>query len=66
VLSESTALGSSLPSVVGGVRAGSHGVRALGVGNVNRLAGPPGSWIQAGLHLRFVPVVLLNPLIVWH
>jgi hypothetical protein len=60
-----SALGSSLPTVVDRVRAGGRDVSALRVGCASRLAGTPGSSVQAGLHLLLVLVVLLDPLTAW-
>jgi hypothetical protein len=61
-LLEKAALGSSLPTVVGRVRAGGCDVSTLGVVCASRLAGTPDSSMQAGLHLPLMRVLLLNPL----
>jgi hypothetical protein len=63
--SESTALGSSLPSAISRVHAGGRATSALGVGGASRLAGIPGSSMQGGFHLLLIRVVLLNPLSAW-
>jgi hypothetical protein len=65
-LSESTALGCSLPSVVGRDHAGGRGVSVLGTGGASRLVGILGSSMLVGLHLPLIRVVLLNSLTAWH